>query len=265
MKFVSGLALARLLHEIAIWRRAWRRPLIWWRDDDARSPDWRLDRLLETRRRLPITLAIIPDGDLPALARRLDREPRLTIAQHGVDHVNRLAPGVARSEFPLHMKQEAINAAVSAGRARMAASGLNPLLFVPPWNEASYRLLGAMIAARFDVFSSGSHGRAEWGLGHVGASVDLLTWKSAPRFRGPRRIFDALREQLEDHRSRGAFEEPIGILTHHLAMDEPAWRFVERFVPWSDRFFTWRSFTEIWRSKQSPVIRSTTVRRPLGS
>ncbi|MFT3721989.1 MAG: DUF2334 domain-containing protein [Hyphomonadaceae bacterium] len=241
----DALALMRLNHELAIWRRAWHVPTIWWRDDDCREPTWQLDRLLEVRRGLPLTLAVIPDVDLHPLANRLSSEDGIAVAQHGVDHANKLPPGGPRSEFPVDAQQATINAAVRAGRARLVAAGLPPITFVPPWNEASDRLIEAIQAAQYDSYSVGITGRPRDGLKHLGAQVDILRWKGKPHFRGRRRIFDALRKQLEARRQLGAFEKPIGILTHHLVHDEKAWRFLDWFVDYSRNRFDWRSLGEL--------------------
>lgn len=244
----DAFALARLDHELAYWRRAWRVPVLWWRDDDAREPTWRLDKLLEVRGTLPMTLAVIPDVDLLPLANRLSGVAGVTIAQHGVDHQNRLPDGGPRSEFANDMPQAAINAAVAAGRARLVAAGLPPTTFVPPWNETNDRLIAALGAAGYETYSSGIHGRARDGLRHVGAQVDILRWKGTPHFRGRRRIFDALRKQLEDRRKQGTFEEPIGILTHHLVHDDEAWRFLRWFVEYAVHRFEWRGIGELCNS-----------------
>ena len=241
----SAIALMRLNHELAIWRRAWHVPILWWRDDDSREPTWRLDRLLEIRRDLPLTLAVIPDVDLSPLANRLAAAANVNVAQHGVDHTNKLAPGGPRSEFAASATQQAIDTAVAAGRARMAAAGLPPLTFVPPWNEPSDRLITAIAEAKYNSYSIGVNGHARGGLKHIGAQVDILRWKDKPHFKGRRRVFDAIREQLEARRKRGAFDEPLGILTHHLVHDEAAWRFIEWFVAFTRPRFDWRSLSEL--------------------
>lgn len=234
------IALARLMHELAIWRRAWRMPLLWWRDDDARTTTWQLDRLLQVRADLPLTLAIVPDEDLAPIAGRLNKLEGVTIAQHGVDHRNRLPDGGPRSEYAADAPQETINAQVAAGRARLVAAGLKPWLFVPPWNEMSDRLETASRAAGYRAYSIGIYGAPREGLAHVGAQVDILRWKDKPRFRGRARVLNALRMRLEERRKAGQFEEPVGLLTHHLVHDEAAWAFLGWFLPFSRKHFAWR-------------------------
>jgi hypothetical protein len=242
MGFVAYL---RLIHELGIWRRAWHPPILWWRDDDCREPTWQLDRLLHVRGDFPLTLAVIPDGDLSALSKRLAEFVGISIAQHGVDHANKLPDGGPRSEFPEDMAQDCINAAVAAGRARLSAAGLSPEFFVPPWNEPNDRLIAAIKATQYDTYSIGIHGAPRDGLAHIGAQVDILRWKGAPKFRGKRRIFDALRKQLERRRKAGKFDEPIGLLTHHLVHDEQAWAFLEWFARFAPGRFDVRGFDHL--------------------
>ena len=258
---MSTIALIRLIHELGIWRRAWRPPVLWWRDDDCREPTWQLDRLLHVRDGLPVTLAVIPDGNLAALAARLETLDGVAIAQHGVDHENRLPEGGPRSEFSEGMAQDCINAAVAAGRARLAAAGLAPLCFVPPWNEASDRLIAAIRAAQYQTYSIGIYGAPRDGLAHVGAQVDILRWKGAPRFRGRAKIFNALRRQLEARRKSGKFEEPIGILTHHLVHDEAAWAFLGWFAKFARNRFDVRGFDALADTPQTSATPLFPARR----
>jgi len=241
----DSFALLRLNHELAIWRRAWRTPFLWWRDDDCRTATPELDRLLNARGDLPLTLAVIPDGDLPELARRLASLRGVSLAQHGVDHENRLATGGPRSEFPPDLPQASINAAVAAGRFRMEAEGLAPLTFVPPWNEPDDRQIEAIRAAGYTSYSAGARGAPLRGLAHVAAAVDILRWKGKPHFRGRWRVFNAIRVQLEIRRASHAFADPVGLLTHHLAHDEDAWNFLDWFILYARGRFEWRALGSI--------------------
>jgi hypothetical protein len=47
----------------------------------------------------------------------------------------------------------------------------------------------------------------------------------------------------------GAFEEPIGILTHHLVHDADAWSFIDWFVAFSRSQFDWRGLTELCQAQ----------------
>jgi hypothetical protein len=242
---MDPIALFRLDRELALWRKAGRAPIMWWRDDDARAPTPQLTRLLDIAAGLPLSLAVIPDGDLRVLAVRLKDVPGVTIAQHGVDHGNRRQAGEARSEFTYGTPPAAVARAVAAGRKCMEEAGLAPAFFVPPWNESDQTLLRAIRWANYSVYSVGIYGRPEEGLLHFGAQVDFLRWKGKPRFRSTGRIFNALRRQLEWRRTTGRFAEPIGVLTHHLFHDEQTWRFLEWFLSFARVRFHWMGFPEI--------------------
>jgi hypothetical protein len=251
---MDPIALFRLDCELALWRRLGRAPVMWWRDDDARAPTPQLDRLLDVAAGLPLSLAVIPDGDMRPLARRLDGVPGLTIAQHGVDHENRRAEGGPRGEFPHGTSKADIARAVAAGRRRMEEDGLAPAFFTPPWNESDEALLQAVRAAGYPAYSAGIYGRPEEGLLHFGAQVDFLRWKGSPRFRSTGRIFNALRRQLERRRTSHRFSEPIGILTHHLVHDERTWRFLGWFLPFARVRFRWMSYPELLEARTNLTI-----------
>jgi peptidoglycan/xylan/chitin deacetylase (PgdA/CDA1 family) len=242
---MDPIALFRLDRELAQWRKIGRAPIMWWRDDDARAPTPQLDRLIGIAAGAPLSLAVIPDGDLPSLANRLRDVPGVTIAQHGVDHENRRPAGGPRSEFSHGTTPQTVSLAVAAGRRQMEQAGFAPAFFVPPWNESDPNLLRAIRAADYHAYSVGIYGRPEEGLLHFGAQVDFLRWKGKPRFRSSGRIFNVLRRQLEWRRNTGRFAEPIGILTHHLVHDERTWRFLEWFLSFARVRFHWMSFPEM--------------------
>ena len=131
---MAWLARRRLEHELGAWRRLGHTPRLWWRDDDARMPTAALDCLLAAARGTPISLAVIPDGDLPALAARLARERSVTVSQHGIDHENRQPLGGRRSEYGPGVSQEEVTAAVARGREALKAAGLDPRFYTPTWN-----------------------------------------------------------------------------------------------------------------------------------
>ena len=252
---MDPIALLRLDRELALWRKAGRAPGMWWRDDDARTPTPELDRLLNVAAGAPLSLAIIPDGDLNALAQRLDGAPGVTIAQHGVDHENRRAAGGARSEFISGTPGPVVARAVLTARRRMEEAGLAPVFFTPPWNESDGPLLEAIRTAGYSAYSVGIYGQPEEGLLHFGAQVDFLRWKGAPRFRSAGRILNTLRRQLEWRRTTDRFAEPIGILTHHLVHDERTWRFLEWFLPFARVRFHWLGFPEMQEASVRTMLK----------
>jgi hypothetical protein len=235
------LSMLLLNLELARWRACGQLPVLWWRDDDARQPSSALDRLLQVAAGRPLALAIVPDGDLTALAARLAGAANVTVSQHGVDHKYRRAPGQAPSEYPPGTPTEDVAESIRAGASRLRQAGLEPVFFTPPWNQIEPALAEALVQAGFTTVSSHAPSPDVPGARRLDSHVDILRWKSVPRFRGYRRVLKALRRQLRQRREAGEFDAPICILTHHIVHDDAAWRFMAWFTRFADRRFAWRS------------------------
>lgn len=242
--------------ELWRWRRLGRTPILWWRDDDARTPTPELARLRELaeRRRLPLTLAVIPDGDRSALAAAIAGWPRLSVAQHGVDHLNRRT-GRAAGEFPTAWRRLRMATAIQAGWRRMQVLPGPIKVFVPPWNDIHPDLAGTLADCGFQGLSA-------WGAldpasepARRDAHLDLLRWVGGARFRGRRRFARALAAQLAARRRSGRFRAPIGLLTHHLDHDEAAWRFLDRFLVWTAPRFDWRALADLLPPMEAKAAR----------
>lgn len=243
---VDPIAHYRLGLELNRWRRLGRTPRLWWRDDDARSWTPTLDRLFDLADGRPLALAIVPNGDLHALAGCLRRAANVTVCQHGVDHVNRREPGDRPCEYLRGASVGAICAAIRSAREQMRRAGLVPAFYAPPWNQVDDDLIAALDRAGYNVFSAESEAPAGSGLACIGAQIDILRWTNGPaRFRGSAGVLDALRRQLRERRKSGRLDAPIGLLTHHLDHDANAWRFLNWFLPFADQYFEWCGFTDM--------------------
>nr|QQZ49375.1 hypothetical protein JKL49_20480 [Phenylobacterium glaciei] len=80
------------------------------------------------------------------------------------------------------------------------------------------------------------------------------------RFRGEGRILERLRELLAERRQAGLWAAPVGLLTHHLDHDEAAWRFLDRFIAWTQASgdIAWRALPDLLAElpvEISPVAR----------
>ncbi len=237
-----ALALWRLTRELDRWARLGRTPLIWWRDDDARQPTPALDRLLALAGDRPLSLAIIPDGDLAALAARLARARNVTVSQHGVDHVNRRPAGQPPSEYPQGCGAGDMAARIGRARAAMAAADLAPRFYTPPWNQIEAPLAGALASLGFQGLSAWTGGAPTGALARIDADLDILRWRGQPRFKGGGRVLGRLRRLLAQRRRRGAYDHAIGLLTHHDAHDPQAWAFLEWLLAMGTDRFRWCSF-----------------------
>lgn len=233
--FVVGLELWR-------WRRAGRTPVLWWRDDDARTPSPELDRLLDlaARHNAPLTLAVIPDGDVAALAARLVDRPDVCVAQHGIDHQNRRT-GPAAGEFPPEWRRIRVATQLRAGWARLAQAPQASRIFVPPWNDVHPELAHALEDCGYLGWSAWGEAPVAGKAPRLDAHLDLMRWRGGARFRGERRFLSDFAAQLAARRTGGDWSAPIGLLTHHLAHDGPAWSFLDRFFAWGVGRVAWRA------------------------
>lgn len=213
--------------ELRRWRAAGRSARLWWRDDDARAPGPALDRLLAHALAFdaPLTLAVIPDGDRAPLGERLSTLRRVRVVQHGVDHIDRSAGGGA-FEFPPERTAGEIAAALRTGWSRLTALPGATKLFTPPWNAVHPRLAEALAAEGYVGWSAWAEMTPAAAPPRVDTHLDPLRWSPSPRFRGAGRLASQLRRQLARRRRAGAWDAPIGVLTHHLDHDEAAWRWL---------------------------------------
>jgi hypothetical protein len=222
---------ADLLDEAARWSQAGRTAALWWRDDDAADVGPALERLLAIHRDTgaPLALAVVPATATQALADRLAGEPAFDLLQHGYAHVNHAAPGdnkkielghraaghagAGRAGHRPHGARTAVRRAALAGAGAALEphrAGLVPTL--PEIGFAGLSTFGARRAhASGERASGGQHSRR----------LDRL--EGRPRFcrRGGRAGCACCR--FGRARISG---EPVGVLSHHLAMDGGAWDFL---------------------------------------
>lgn len=212
--------------ELARRREAGRPVQFWWRDDDAAAVLPALKRLLalSTKNRIPLALAVVPDGAQAELFKLLHE--RTTVLQHGTDHRNRAAPAEKKTEYPAAEPIEAALARISDGLGTLrtfAGAKLEPVL-VPPWNRLRKDLLKKLPAIGIRGISAyGARESAEPmpGLRQVNTHVDIVAWGEGKRFIGEDAALRLALKSLSN-------EEPVGWLTHHAVHDAAAWNFLER-------------------------------------
>jgi hypothetical protein len=219
--------------ELVHWRDAGRDAVLWWRDDDAADASPELDRLLEQQRThaVPLALAVVPATATPALAGRLAGAPGIDLLQHGYAHTNHAPAGEGKKE-ELGAHRPAMIVLGELGTGRMALERLFgpdtlPVL-VPPWNRIAPGLVPALPEIGYSGLSTfGLRRRAMpvSGLLQVNTHLDLIDWRIR-RFAGTDTVLAAFTSALAASRTTG---EPIGLLSHHLAMDGQAWDFLQSF------------------------------------
>ena len=203
-----------------------RKPVFWWRDDDAATPSPALERLLalSAASRVPLALAVIPMLAASSLFSLLDE--KISVLQHGCDHVNRAAPGGKKTEFSetedKHMALERLARARSRLQ-QLAGERAAPVL-APPWNRFRQDLLTDLPSIGLlglSCYGARREAEAAAGVRQVNTHIDIVDWHQGRRFIGEERAFDLVMKYF----SR---DEPVGWLTHHAVHDGAAWEFLAR-------------------------------------
>ncbi|MTI43749.1 hypothetical protein JM93_01638 [Roseibium hamelinense] len=211
-----------------------RKVRFWWRDDDAIEPTAELDRMLDIANRhgVDVALAVIPKYATPALADRLSNEPHAMVLQHGFQHKNfqRKDLGEKAAELGTRRDPDALMAELAAGKQRLQdlfGPGKFIPAMVPPWNritpDISRRLPGIGLTG-LSTFTQFNFPRD----GQIQAHIDIIKWKKDRRFIG----YDSAsaRFDLQLCRRRTNPDEPLGLLSHHLAHDKGCFVFLEEFL-----------------------------------
>jgi len=203
-----------------------RAPVFWWRDDDAAAPSPALERLLSlsAASRVPLALAVIPLKAELGLFKILDN--KISVLQHGGDHVNRAAPGDKKSEFPETEDKSAALERVALARARLGQlAGPRALpVFVPPWNRFRQDLPGELSAIGLrglSCYGARRSAEAAPGVRQVNTHIDIVDWRQGRRFIGEECAFELVMKYFHE-------DEPVGWLTHHAVHDAAAWEFLAR-------------------------------------
>jgi predicted deacetylase len=204
---------------------------VWWRDDDAVEPTPALDRLIAIANThdIEVSLAVIPKEATEALAERIVDEPFVAVLQHGYEHRNHQdkARGEKAAEFGSRRDADEAIRQLKGGCERLTAL-FGPRfvpVFVPPWNRLSPQIArrlpeaGLFASSTFTQF----HPRA---LPYLQTHIDMIKWKKDRRFIGWRSA--ALRFDYQLARRRTNANEPLGILSHHLAQNDACFDFLDK-------------------------------------
>src|SRR5579883_1699738 len=221
--------------ELDAWRRIGRTATLWWRDDDAAAADPRLDCLLEASNGLPVALAVIPALTDASLTRRIAREPRVTVLQHGWKHRNHAPKGERAAELGAHRPLDMIFGELERGWQLLSQlfDRIALPVLVPPWNRVADSVVSRLSQAGYCGLSTSGPRRSREAsprVALVNAHVDIVDWRTRSFIgatEATRRLLEHLSARRED---RVDADEPTGLLTHHLCLDAESRIFLERLV-----------------------------------
>jgi hypothetical protein len=172
---------------------------------------------------------VVPARATTALADRLSGETEVDVLQHGYAHSNHATPPEKKIEIGL--QRPAMVTLGELGTGWMALErlfGSRALaVMVPPWNRIAPVLVPTLPEIGYRGLSTfGPRPRVHpvRGLLQVNTHVDLIDWKGGRTFAGEEKVLAGLVTALARARDGGG--EPVGILSHHLAMDAGAWDFL---------------------------------------
>ena len=218
--------------EAARWREAGRTAELWWRDDDAADAGPALDRLLDAPSRTTRCRCRL---------RSCRRTPhrRWPIVSPPSRASTCCSTATPISTMPRRVKR----------RPSSARTG-RPWSCWASWAPAGWRWNGCSAAGRSASWCRpGTASRPAWcrpcrrsasrpvdlrrrarrvhpvrGLLQVNTHADLIDWKGGRGFAGEAAVLGALVAALAH--ARTVSDEPVGLLSHHLAMDGGAWDFL---------------------------------------
>jgi len=248
-----------LARELDAWAATGRVAELWWRDDDAAAPAPALEQLLAAQRGggVPLMLAVIPAKATESLVRRLAGEPDVVVVQHGWAHLNHARPGRSKAELGPDRPPSFVLGELARGQIRL--SGLfGPAwlkVLVPPYNRIAKGVISGLAGAGYEGLSADRPRPAATvhGTIQVNVHIDIMDW-TARAFLGDGPCLDQALAHLAAKRAgRADPEEPTGLLTHHLAHDELAWPFIERFITATKAHpaVRWRHPVDLFRPKMA--------------
>lgn len=207
---------------------------LWWRDDDAGRDHPALGRLLDLaeERAVPLALAVVPAWLEVSAQAGIAASGRASVLQHGYAHANHAPAGKKSIELggraPALIQRE-----LARGREVLldAFGAIFLAVLVPPWNRIDATVvdrLGDWGFIGLSAFGPRPAGAGRSRLVQVNTHLDPVDWRGSRLFVGEARALAQLVAALDA-------DEPIGILSHHLVLDEAGWDFLARLLALTGR------------------------------
>ncbi len=250
-------ALNILIRELDAWSALDATAELWWRDDDASEPCVELDHLfrLSAVHAVPCGLAAVPARTGEALRKDVSGQPHIWVLQHGWAHINYATGDKGAWELGLHRPKSVVLDELREGMLKFTQlfKGRFLPVLVPPWNRMDPELLFYLPVMGYKgISASYEHDRSAppADLRVADVHCDLLSWKHKPAvFARAEKCVKRIISHLHDKRT-GATDpnEPTGVLSHHLVMDDAAWAFMDSLLSLVNAHpaAVWVSPADIW-------------------
>lgn len=199
---------------------------LWWRDDDAGRSHPALHRLLDLaeRQSAPLALAVVPTWLDPEAQGMIAASTQVTVLQHGYAHSNHAKEGAKSIELgarpPEPIRDELLQ---GFGILQDAFGAAFVPALVPPWNRIDPALTPHLKDSGYiglSVYGPRPALEAAPGVALVNTHLDPVDWRGTRGFLGEEAMLERLIDLLNP-------DEPIGLLSHHLDMDESGWTFFD--------------------------------------
>ena len=237
--------------ELSRWALMGRQADFWLRDDDATIQTPALDRLLSLvdAAGIPLALAVIPASAATGLARCLEPLAAVSVIQHGYAHLNHENNGGKKSEFPETRSLDTVVGDLVKGRSVIAdLFGRQSLpVLAPPWTRISSPAVQSLFncgIVGLSRFQPRSSSLAATGVKQINTHIDLIAWREGKVGKAGHTVAAEIAGHLAARRTGEAdLSEATGILSHHLAMDETAWKALSEVLTFlsSDNRVHWKN------------------------
>jgi len=259
-----ALAWDWLRRELDNWSEAGLQAHFWWRDDDAVEPSQKLERLLLLGQQYaaPPALAVIPARLETELGDYLQAHPHSCVLQHGYAHDSHAAAGARKLELGGTRATADIVADLARGYEilQQQFDSRFTQVLVPPWNRIDERVLQQLAAIGFSGISTMKVRRVAYPsprLLQVNTHLDPVNWRHKGGFIGIYPAIAILIQHLVARREGYRdFDEPTGILSHHLVQNDAVWCFLENLLAFLQAHpaACWLDAPTIWKGRgQSKV------------
>jgi peptidoglycan/xylan/chitin deacetylase (PgdA/CDA1 family) len=219
-------AFAEVEAELQLWPEQGFVPRFWLRDDDATRPSAALNKLIAVVREFetPLLLAVIPMQASAALAERLATEPLVIPCVHGYAHQRHNAEPAPALELGGDRPTEEALTELRQGRDRLRQLFGEKLsgILVPPWNRIAPEIAARIHECGFTGLSTNSWHVNGTILPELNTQIDIVDWANGRKGHNLEWAAGELLRRLRQARERGG--APLGILTHHLVLDDQAWQ-----------------------------------------